>query len=313
MTNTYHIPVMLSETLNALQIKEGGVYADLTFGGGGHSKGILNSSKHIQLLAFDSDKEAEHNASQLITELKLCSKTFRFYRTNFKYVCNFVKYAKHKKIDGILADLGVSSHQFDEGSRGFSYRKNARPDMRMNQSATKDASMVINEYSQDKLTQIFRLYGELKKARFMASLIAEARTHKPIETLEELNAAVQKALPRYNEYKVLSKLYQAIRIEVNDEMKSLERMLECAPKILKPGGRLVVLTYHSLEDRMVKNFINSGNVGGEMKADIYGNTKRPFDRVKPKYQLPTEAEIKNNSRAASAKLRVAEKRAENGS
>lgn len=296
---------MLEETLTALAIKDNGVYVDATFGGGGHSRAILKNNKNIKLFAFDKDEEAEQNALKMTNEMKLNKNNFEFFKADYRYLKNFIDYKHKHKVNGILADLGVSSHQLDKDERGFSYRKNAKIDMRMSQSATKKASNVINEYSEEKLALIFKTYGELKKANFMAKLIVEAREKKNIETVYDLNQAVAKALPKYNEYKILAKLYQAIRIEVNDEMTGLARLLEAAKKILQPNGRLVILTYHSLEDRIVKNFINSGNINGKIETDIYGNPNCPFEWIKPKYVVPSKKEIENNSRAASAKLRTA--------
>jgi 16S rRNA (cytosine1402-N4)-methyltransferase len=307
MKKAYHIPVLLHEAINGLNIKSGGVYIDVTFGGGGHSRAILNAGSDIKLLAFDKDANAEKNAEILLNENFGFENKFSFFRSDFKYVKNFVTYAGYEFADGLLADLGVSSHQFDEAERGFSFRQEADLDMRMNRKAEKNAAQVVNEYTQEELTKIFKLYGELKKAGYMAKLIAEYRKEKPVKTTFDLNAAVSKALPKYNEYKILAQLYQALRIEVNDELKGLERLLQASADILAKGGRLVVLTYHSLEDRIVKNYIKSGNVQGIIQKDIYGNAQNDFNLLKPKFILPSEKEIEQNSRAASAKLRIAER------
>ncbi len=311
MAETYHIPVMLEETIDALNIEENGVYADVTFGGGGHSRAILQRYKNIKIIALDKDIRAKENADKLIKEMNLTENQFQFFRADYKYLKNFIDYTKHEKINGILADLGVSSHHLDERTRGFSYRKNADLDMRMNQDAKQNAVQVINEYSLEQLTDIFRKYGELKKAKFIASLIVKARTDNAIQTIQQLNDAIAKALPKYNEYKVLSQVYQAIRIEVNNELKGLERLLDSTPHILKPDARLAILTYHSLEDRIVKNFINFGNTAGTPYKDVYGNITQPFKWIKPKYRTPQPQEIEINSRAASAKLRTAYRTLEN--
>ena len=307
MKKAYHIPVLLHEAISGLNIKSGGVYVDVTFGGGGHSRAILNNGLDIKLLAFDKDANAEKNAEILLDENPDFEENFSFFRSDFKYVRNFVNYGGYETADGLLADLGVSSHQFDEAERGFSFRQEADLDMRMNRKAEKTASKVVNEYAQEDLAKIFKLYGELKKAGYMAKLIAEYRKEKSIKTTFDLNAAISKALPKYNEYKILAQLYQALRIEVNDELKGLERLLQSSADILAKGGRLVVLTYHSLEDRIVKNFIKSGNVQGIVEKDIYGNAQNDFKLLKPKFIRPSEKEIEENSRAASAKLRIAER------
>ncbi|MEA2042500.1 MAG: 16S rRNA (cytosine(1402)-N(4))-methyltransferase RsmH [Bacteroidota bacterium] len=306
MDRTYHVPVMLEESIAGLNIKNNGLYADLTFGGGGHSKAILDTNKTIKLFAFDKDSEAELNAEALqdTTEYK---ERLYFFKSDYRYVKNFIDYSEEGKLNGVIADLGVSSHQFNEAERGFSFKKSADLDMRMNRKSEKTAATIVNEYTYEELKRIFKLYGELKKAGYFAKLISEYRVEKKLITTDDLNEAVQKALPKYNEYKVLAQLYQALRIETNDEMGGLEKMLTALPEIIQKGGRLVVLTYHSLEDRMVKNFIKSGNIDGIVKSDIYGNKETEFKFLKPKFRLPSANEIEQNSRAASAKLRIAEK------
>ena len=307
MGNEYHIPVMLEESIAGLNIKAGKTYVDVTFGGGGHSKAILGIRNDIKLFAFDKDAQAEKNANELLHEKPEQKERFIFFKSDYKYVKNFINYAGVETIDGLFADLGVSSHQFDEPKRGFSFKKDAELDMRMNRQAKKTAAEIVNNYSIEDLARIFKLYGELRKAGYMAKLIGEARSIKEIKSTQDLNESIQKALPKYNEYKVLAQLYQALRIETNDEMGGLKRLLYSLPGLITEGGRFVVLTYHSLEDRMVKNFIKSGNVEGEINKDIFGNYKQEFRLLKPKFIVPSESEIERNSRAASAKLRIAEK------
>lgn len=308
MKKAYHIPVLLSEAVAGLNIKDGGLYVDATYGGGGHSAALMETAADIKLLAFDKDQEAENNARHYINEHPEYKENFTFFRSDYRYVQNFLNYAGFQQADGLLADLGVSSRQFDDARRGFSFRtEDAVPDMRMNKKSAKTALKVLNEYPEKDLYRIFKNYGELKKARFMASLIVNSRNDKPIETSADLNSAVSKALPKYSEYKILAQLYQALRIEVNDELKGLEKLLKTCPEIIKKGGRLVILTYHSLEDRLVKNFMKSGNFSGELQKDIFGNPQKDFELLKPKIIRPSEEEIQKNSRAASAKLRIAQR------
>ena len=294
----YHIPVLLEESVSALITNPNGIYADATFGGGGHTAAILSRlSGDGRVIAFDRDVDAIKGA--------LKDSRLTLIHNNFRFIEN---YAEHLKIkfDGILADLGVSSHQFDTAERGFSFRYEDAPlDMRMNQGAKLTAAEVVNTYEPEDLERILKLYGEVDGARNVAKLIADSR---PITTTGDLDRAVAKVLPKGAEHKVLAKIYQALRIEVNGEMRSLEKFLEGAAASLKPGGRLVVITYHSLEDRMVKNFIKTGNVEGTVKADVFGRTETPLEAVNRKPILPTEEEIQGNTRARSAKLRVAEKK-----
>ena len=299
MNYDYHTPVMLQETVDGLKIKPKGVYLDLTFGGGGHSREILNKLEiGGHLYGFDQDLDAQARAPK--------DERFTFVRSNFRYLKNWMQYYGHDKIDGILADLGVSSHHLDEGERGFSFRYDAPLDMRMNQQARLSAKQVVNEYSEDALADIFRLYGEMKNSRQLASTLAKARAKGEISTTGQLAEVLTPVLGRAREKKDMAKVFQALRIEVNGEMKALQKMLVAATQVLAPGGRLVVLTYHSLEDRMVKNMMRCGNVEGEMTQDIYGNIKSPLRSV-GKMQTPNEQELENNPRSRSAKLRIAEK------
>ena len=296
----YHIPVLLEESVSSLVTNPNGIYADATFGGGGHTAAILSRlSGDGRVIAFDRDIDAIEGA--------LKDPRLTLIHNNFRFIENYAAY-HDVKFDGILADLGVSSHQFDTAERGFSFRYEEAPlDMRMNQGAKLTAADVVNTYSAEDLERILKLYGEVDGARNVARLIVEAR---PIGTTGDLDRAVAKVLPKGAEHKILAKIYQALRIEVNAEMRSLEKFLEGAAASLKPGGRLVVITYHSLEDRMVKNFIKTGNVEGTVKADVFGRTETPLEAVNRKPILPSEEEIQGNTRARSAKLRVAEKKAE---
>lgn len=302
----YHNPVMLGECIEALVWNHDGVYADATFGGGGHSRGILAAlSEKGRLIAFDRDADALANAPQ-DSRLKLI-------RNNFRFIHNFVLAEGYGDgIDGIMADLGVSSHQFDTAERGFSFRYDAPLDMRMNTGAALTAADIVNSREEEEIEKILRVYGEVAQSRRMAALICRARKVTPVETTSQLNAAIAPCLPKFAEHKELARVYQALRIEVNQEMKSLEKFLHGAAESLKPGGRLAVITYHSLEDRMVKNFIRSGNISGEVHRDIYGRTDIPLNAVNRKPMLPREEEIAGNTRARSAKLRVAEKKRNNG-
>ena len=294
----YHIPVLLEESVSSLVTNPNGIYADATFGGGGHTAAILSRlSGDGRVIAFDRDIDAINGA--------LKDPRLTLIHNNFRFIEN---YARHEDVlfDGILADLGVSSHQFDTAERGFSFRYEEAPlDMRMNQGAKLTAADVVNTYEADDLERILKLYGEVDGARNVARLITEAR---PIATTGDLDRAVAKVLPKGAEHKVLAKIYQALRIEVNGEMRSLEKFLEGAARSLKPGGRLVVITYHSLEDRMVKNFIKTGNVEGTLRQDVFGRADTPLEAVNRKPILPAEEEIAQNTRARSAKLRVAERK-----
>lgn len=297
----YHIPVLLDESVSALIDSTSGTYADATFGGGGHSREILSRlSENGRLIAFDRDSDAIANRPD--------DSRLTLIRSDFRWIHNHVIHQGYKDgIDGVLADLGVSSHQFDTAERGFSFRYEAPLDMRMNQEAEFNAADIVNTYEQADLEKILRLYGEVDNSRRIAQMICKAREISKIETTGDLGKAIESALPKFAEHKFLAKVYQALRIEVNQEMKSLEKFLSGAAKSLKPGGKLVVITYHSLEDRMVKNFIKAGHIEGEVEKDFYGNSSAPLKAVNRKPILPQETEIASNTRARSAKLRIAEK------
>lgn len=298
---TYHIPVLLSETVDGLNIRPDGVYADLTFGGGGHSREILKRLGPTgHLYGFDQDLDAMKGAFR--------DGRFTFVRSNFRFLENWMQYyGQEEGVDGVLADLGVSSHHFDEAERGFSFRFDAPLDMRMNQKAGRSAAAVVNEYAEESLADILYLYGELKQGRRLASAIVKARQAAPLRTTGELADAVRPILGREREKKDLAKVFQALRIKVNDEMHVLREMLEAAVRVLKPGGRLVVLTYHSLEDRLVKNMMKTGNLEGRMQQDMFGRVLSPL-RPLGKVILPGEREQLDNPRSRSAKLRIAEKK-----
>lgn len=295
----YHDPVLLSECLEGLNIDPNGTYVDVTFGGGGHSNAIVSQLKGGHLYAFDQDDDALKN--------EFDDERFTLVNSNFRYLKGSLRMYGVKEIDGLLADLGVSSHQFDVADRGFSIRFEADLDMRMDQNADLNAYKVINEYEQDELRNILKLYGELKRPGTIARVICEARAGKPIETVNELKALLKPFTTPMLENKFYAQVFQAIRIEVNDELNALKEMLTQAQDLLKPGGRLVVISYHSLEDRLVKNLIQKGNFQGELEQDFYGNKLLSFKKISRKPILPTEEEIKRNNRARSAKLRVAEK------
>ncbi len=296
----YHNPVLLSPSIDALAIRPDGIYADATFGGGGHSRAILaRLSDKGRLLAFDRDADALANAPE--------DKRFKLIHNNFRFIHNYALIEAPDGLDGVLADLGVSSHQFDTADRGFSFRFDAPLDMRMNVQGVKTAADIVNSYTQEELERIFKIYGEVDNARKLAQLITTARSQGQILSTGDLDKAVAGALPSFAEHKYLAKVYQALRIEVNDEMRALEKFLEGAAKSLRKGGRLAVITYHSLEDRMVKNFIRCGNTAGEEQKDIYGRSSAPLKAVNRKPILPEEDEISSNTRARSAKLRIAEK------
>lgn len=292
---------MLSECVDALVQNKDGVYADATFGGGGHSRGILGAlSTEGRLIAFDRDADALANAPE--------DSRFTLIRNNFRFIHNFLLLEGYTGgIDGIMADLGVSSHQFDTAERGFSFRYDAPLDMRMNTEGKTTAADIVGSWEEADIERILRLYGEVSQSRKMASLICRERKLSPIDTTTRLNEAIAPCLPKFAEHKELARVYQALRIEVNQEMKSLEKFLYGAAASLKKGGRLVVITYHSLEDRMVKNFIKAGNIDGEVHRDIYGRSDVPLTAVNRKPILPQEEEIAGNTRARSAKLRVAER------
>jgi len=299
---TYHTPVLLHESVDGLNIRPDGVYADLTFGGGGHSREIVSRlGSKGRLYGFDQDLDAVQGA--------LDDPRFTFVRSNFRFLANWMQYYGHEQIDGILADLGVSSHHFDAPERGFSFRYDAPLDMRMNQKGALSARTVVNEYSEEQLADILYLYGELKNSRKMAATLVKSRSQKSIETTGQLAEALTPCIGKDREKKDLAKVFQALRIEVNGEMKALNQMLDTAPKMLRPGGRLVILTYHSLEDRMVKNIMKTGNVSGKAEQDLFGHTDSPLLPV-GKMIVPTAEEQQRNPRSRSAKLRIAEKKKE---
>ena len=300
----YHTSVLLDESVSALVDSVDGVYADATFGGGGHTAEILSRlSKNGRVLAFDRDMDAIGN--------RIDDPRLTLIRSDFRWIHNHVLNQSFKQgIDGVLADLGVSSHQFDTAERGFSFRYEAPLDMRMNQEAEKTAADIINGYEQADIEKILRIYGEVDNSRKLAQMICKAREVAPIETTTQLGKAIESALPKFAEHKFLAKVYQALRIEVNQEMKSLEKFLSGAAASLKPGGKMVIITYHSLEDRMVKNFIKAGNIDGKVEKDFFGNSKAPLKAVNRKPILPEESEIAANTRARSAKLRIAVKEEE---
>jgi 16S rRNA (cytosine1402-N4)-methyltransferase len=293
----YHNPVLLKESIDALDIKEDGVYVDVTFGGGGHSREILSRlGKNGKLFAFDQDPDALENTIE--------DERFVLIAENFRFITRFLKFYRIKKVDGILADLGVSSHQFDIAERGFSTRFDADLDMRMDQKAALSAKEMINNYGEEELANVLFLYGELRNARALAKTIVEVREVEKIETSFQLKNALKKYLPNALEHKILAQIFQAIRIEVNQELEVLKEFLIQIPDLLKEDGKLSVISYHSLEDRLVKRFINTGIFSGESNKDFYGNTNEPLKKV-GKLIVPTQVEIKMNNRARSAKLRVA--------
>lgn|SRR5574344_1541448 len=298
---TYHVPVLLNESIDGLNIKPDGIYVDVTFGGGGHSREILKRlSSKGHLYGFDQDADAEHN---IVDDPR-----FTFVRSNFRYLSNWMRYYGVEHIDGLLADLGVSSHHFDDETRGFSFRFDAPLDMRMNKRAGKTAAEIVNDYEEEKLSSIFYNYGELKNARKIAATLITARAKKRIETTSEFIDAVSKLFIREREKKEMAKLFQALRIEVNHEMDALKEMLNATIKELSPSGRLSVITYQSLEDRIVKNIMKSGNTEGIIDKDFFGVVNSPMNIVNNKVIIPTEEEQQNNPRSRSAKLRIAEKK-----
>ena len=297
----YHIPVLLKETVDGLNIDPNGTYVDVTFGGGGHSREILSRlSEKGHLYSFDQDADAEQNIPDGDTR-------FTFVRSNFRYLKNWMRYYGVDHVDGILADLGVSSHHFDAEERGFSFRFDAPLDMRMNERAGTTAADIVNNYSEERLANIFYLYGEMKNSRRIASALVKARLAERIVTINDLLTIVKPLMPREREKKDLARVFQALRIEVNHEMDALQEMLEAALKVLRPGGRLSVLTYHSLEDRMVKNFIRAGRIDGKVQQDFFGRRLTPWKAINNKVILPSESEQESNPRSRSAKLRIAEK------
>lgn len=298
---TYHIPVLLHESIEGMNLRAKGTFVDVTFGGGGHSKEILRCmDSESRLFSFDQDEDAEQNIVN--------DKRFTFVRSNFRYLSNFLRYYGVDGVDAILADLGVSSHHFDDSERGFSFRFNGKLDMRMNKRAGMTAADIVNNYDEERLANLFYLYGELKNSRRIASVLVKARSQKKIKTIEEFLDVIKPLFGKDREKKELAKVFQALRIEVNQEMEALKEMLNAATQALKPGGRLVVITYHSLEDRMVKNIMKTGNVEGKMEQDIFGRTNSPFKLVNNKVIVPSDEEIERNPRSRSAKLRIAEKK-----
>ena len=298
---TYHVPVLLKESVDGMNIHPDGTYVDVTFGGAGHSREILSRlGEGGRLLGFDQDEDAERNIVN--------DPHFTFVRSNFRYLQNFLRYHDIEQVDAILADLGVSSHHFDDSERGFSFRFDGALDMRMNKRAGLTAADIVNTYEEERLANIFYLYGELKNSRKLASVIVKARNGQSIRTIGEFLEIIKPLFGREREKKELAKVFQALRIEVNQEMEALKEMLAAATEALKPGGRLVVITYHSLEDRMVKNIMKTGNVEGKAETDFFGNLQTPFRLVNNKVIVPDEAEIERNPRSRSAKLRIAEKK-----
>lgn len=300
--NSYHKPVMLKECIEALNIKSDGIYVDLTFGGGGHSKEIVKHLDNGHLYAFDQDLDAKANAEEID------KRSFTFIEANFRHLTRYLKMYGVTSVDGILADLGISSHQIDEADRGFSTRFNAELDMRMDRSAQLSAKEVVNTYSEKHLQDIFSRYGEVRNARTLAQAIVAHRINQPIHSVDELKQMLNRYAKRGKENRYYAQVFQAIRIEVNQELKVLDEVLDQSAKLLKPGGRLVVMSYHSLEDRPVKNYIASGNVQGKLEKDFYGNVLKPLQAVNRKPMIASEKEIKENNRARSAKLRIAEKK-----
>ena len=308
---TYHVPVLLKESIDGLNIQSGGVYVDVTFGGGGHSSEILSRlDEQAHLYSFDQDADAEQNVmrSEVGAERRFVDDPrFTFVRSNFRYLKNWMRYYGVESIDGLLADLGVSSHHFDDESRGFSFRFDAQLDMRMNKRAGKTAADIVNDYDEEALANLFYLYGEIKQSRRLAAAIVKARSQQRIVTTQDLLGILESIFKREREKKDLAKVFQALRIEVNHEMDALKEMLKSATELLKPGGRLSVITYHSLEDRIVKNIMKTGNVEGKRIQDFYGRIETPFTLINNKVIVPSENEQQENPRSRSAKLRIAEK------
>ena len=308
---TYHVPVLLKESVDGLNIQSGGVYVDVTFGGGGHSSEILSRlDEQAHLYSFDQDADAEQNVmrSEVGAERRFVDDPrFTFVRSNFRYLKNWMRYYGVESIDGLLADLWVSSHHFDDESRGFSFRFDAQLDMRMNKRAGKTAADIVNDYDEETLANLFYLYGEIKQSRRLAAAVVKARSQQRIATTQDLLGILEPIFKREREKKDLAKVFQALRIEVNHEMDALKEMLKSATELLKPRGRLSVITYHSLEDRIVKNIMKTGNVEGKRIQDFYGRIETPFTLINNKVIVPSENEQQENPRSRSAKLRIAEK------
>ena len=317
---TYHVPVLLKESVNGLHIKPNGIYVDVTFGGGGHSREILSRlGADGHLFSFDQDADAENNIFEDRGDAKDCSNEqkgkrfvddsrFTFVRSNFRFLKNWMQYYGIEQIDGLLGDLGVSSHHFDDESRGFSFRFDAPLDMRMNKRAGKTAADIVNEYDEEQLANLFYIYGELKNSRRIASTLTNARRQKPIATTSDFITAVEPLFKREREKKDMAKLFQALRIEVNHEMTALKEMLMAATDVMKPGGRLSIITYHSLEDRIVKNIMKTGNIEGKVEQDFFGHIDSPYKLINNKVIVPSEEEQSQNPRSRSAKLRIAERK-----
>jgi 16S rRNA (cytosine1402-N4)-methyltransferase len=301
MEKEYHIPVLLTASVDGLEIKASGDYVDVTFGGGGHSREIFSRLTTGRLFAFDQDEDAAANI--------IHDERFYFIRHNFKYIRNFLRYYGVEQVDGILADLGVSSHDFDVAGRGFSFRFDGDLDMRMNRDASQNAADIVNTFTEDQLRTMFREYGEIDNAGRLAKQLLSARNANPIKTIGQFKEAIAPCVPKLQESKYMAKVFQALRIETNNEMDVLHEFLEQSIQLLNPGGRLVVITYHSLEDRMVKNFIRSGDFSGKQEKDFYGNVDSPLVAINRKVIVPDDEEIERNPRARSAKLRIAEKKA----
>jgi len=305
---TYHVPVLLRESVDGLNIHPDGIYVDVTFGGGGHSREILSRlSKKGHLYSFDQDADAEQNICEISSNGEK-PENFTFVRSNFRYLSNWLRYYGVEQIDGLLGDLGVSSHHFDDEQRGFSFRFDAPLDMRMNKRAGKTAADILREYDEEKLANMFYLYGELKNSRKIAAAIVNSRSTTLILTTKDFQAVVEPLFKREREKKEMAKLFQALRIEVNQEMAALKEMLNNASEVLKPGGRLSIITYHSLEDRIVKNMMKSGNIEGKVEQDFFGCVNSPFKLINNKVIVPDENEQESNPRSRSAKLRIAEKK-----
>lgn len=299
--SNYHEPVLLQACIDGLNLTPGGIYVDITFGGGGHSREILNQLDGGRLFGFDQDADARANATAL-NDSRLT-----FIASNFRNLKRYMRLYKIEQVDGILADLGISSHQIDTPERGFSTRFDADLDMRMNQQGDRTARQVVNEYSEADLHRILGMYGEVTNAKTLAAAIVSARSNQPLKTVNDLKAVLQRYAPRGKENKYAAQVFQALRIEVNEELLALEEFLEQVPEVLKPGGRLVVMSYHSLEDRLVKNFINKGKFQGDVEKDLYGNELKPLRSITRKPVEATLDEVARNPRARSAKLRIAEK------
>ncbi|MGP1550815.1 MAG: 16S rRNA (cytosine(1402)-N(4))-methyltransferase RsmH, partial [Prevotella fusca] len=306
---TYHIPVLLNESIEGLNLHANGTYVDVTFGGGGHSREILSRLEAgSHLYSFDQDADAEQNIDKMGLSDEQVDR-FTFVRSNFRYLKNWMRYYGVEHLDGLLADLGVSSHHFDDETRGFSFRFEAPLDMRMNKRAGQTAADILNEYDEERLADLLYLYGELKQSRRIASAIVKARGQKTYKTTNDLLTVVEPFFQRAREKKDMAKMFQALRIEVNHEMDALREMLTAATELLRPGGRLSVITYHSLEDRMVKNIMRAGNIEGKVKQDFFGKIETPFRLVNNKVITASNDEQERNPRSRSAKLRIAEKKA----